>query len=191
MGERGVEPNVLFSVGLHTTTPYNTLATWCKELTHRKRPWCWERLKVGGEGKGRWWDGWMALPTQWTSVWVSSRSWWWTGKPGVLQSMGSQRVGHDWATELNWYSYSVWSELSRSVCWRCRWLSNHHIKRTRFNKYLSHLGNWGLYKSTSSVFKRQGIQNKDIFCLSIVLDRHRGLENELSFCSWNRPIQLL
>ena len=76
----------------------NTLATWCEELTHWKRPWCWERLKAGGEGDDRGWDGWMASPT-W--VWVSSGSWWWTGKPGVLQSMESQRVGHDWTTELN------------------------------------------------------------------------------------------
>ena len=80
----------------------NTLATWCKELTHWKRPWCWERLKVGGEGDDRGWDGWMASPTQWTWVWVSSGNWWWTGKPGVLQSMGFQRIGHDWASELNW-----------------------------------------------------------------------------------------
>ena len=80
----------------------NTLATWCEELTHWKRPWCWERLKAGGEGDDRGWDGWMASPTGWTWVWVSSGSWWWTRKPGVLQSMGSQRVGHDWATELNW-----------------------------------------------------------------------------------------
>ena len=65
-----------------------TLATWCKELTHKKRPWCWERLKAGGEGDDRGWDGWMASPTQCTWVWVDSRSWWWTGKPGVLQSMG-------------------------------------------------------------------------------------------------------
>ena len=79
----------------------NTLATWCKELTHQKRPWCWERLKVGGEGNDTGWDGWMASLTPWTWVWVSSRSWWWTGKPGMLQSMGSQRVRHDWATELN------------------------------------------------------------------------------------------
>ena len=77
------------------------LATWCKELTHWKRPWSWERLKVGGEGNDRGWDGWMASPTQWTWMWASSRSWWWTGKPGVLQSMGLQRVRHDWATELN------------------------------------------------------------------------------------------
>ena len=79
----------------------NPLATWCEELTHWKRLWCWERLKAGGEGDGRGWDGWMASPTQWTWVWVNSGSWGWTGKPGILQSMGSQRIGHDWATELN------------------------------------------------------------------------------------------
>ena len=62
----------------------NTLVTWCKELTHWKRPWCWERLKAGGEGDDRGWDGWMASPTQWTWVWASSGSWWWTGKPGML-----------------------------------------------------------------------------------------------------------
>ena len=61
---------------------------------------CWERLKAGGEGDDRGWDGWMASLTQWTWIWASSRSWWWTGKPGMLQSMGSQRVGHDWGTEL-------------------------------------------------------------------------------------------
>ena len=58
-------------------------------------------LRAGGEGDDRGWDGWMASPTQWTWVWVSSGSWWWTGKPGMLQIMGSQRVGHNWATELN------------------------------------------------------------------------------------------
>ena len=68
----------------------NTLATWCKELTHLKRPWCWERLKVGEEGDDRGWDGWMASLTQWTWVWVNSRSWGWTVRPGVLQSMGSK-----------------------------------------------------------------------------------------------------
>ena len=78
----------------------NTLATWCKELTYLKRPWCWERLKEG-EGDDRGWDGWMASMTQRTWIWASSGSWWWTGKPGVLQSMGSQRVGHDQAIELN------------------------------------------------------------------------------------------
>ena len=61
----------------------NTLATWCQELTHWKRPWCWERLKAGGEGDDRRWDGWMASPTQWTWVWVNSRSWCWTGSATV------------------------------------------------------------------------------------------------------------
>jgi len=76
-----------------------TLATWCNESTHWKRPWCWERLREGGEGGDRGWDGWMASLTQWTWVWASSRRWWWTGKPGMLQSMGWERVGHNWATE--------------------------------------------------------------------------------------------
>ena len=80
----------------------NTLPTWCEELTHLKRPWWWERLRAGREGDDRGGDDWMASPTQWTWVWVNSRSWLWTGRPGVLQFMGSQRVGHDWATELNW-----------------------------------------------------------------------------------------
>ena len=66
---------------------------------HLKRPWCWERWKAGGEGDDRGWDGWMASPTQWT--WVSKlQSWWWTGTPGVLHFLGSQRVGHNWETEL-------------------------------------------------------------------------------------------
>ena len=78
------------------------------ELTHLKRPWCWEGLGAGGEGDDRGWDGWMASPTRWTLVWVNSGSWWWTGRPGVLQFMGSQRVRHDWLTELNWtFSYST------------------------------------------------------------------------------------
>ena len=84
----------------------NTLATWCEELTHWKRPWCWLRLKAGGEGDNRGWGGWMASPTHWTCIWVNSRSWWWTGRPGLLQSMGSQRVRHSWATKLNWSKIS-------------------------------------------------------------------------------------
>ena len=80
----------------------NTLATSCKELTHWKRLWCWEGLGAGREGDDRGWGGWMASPTQCTWVWVNSGSWWWTGRPGMLPFMGLQRVGHDWATELNW-----------------------------------------------------------------------------------------
>ena len=76
---------------------FNTLANWCEELTHFKRPWCWERLKAGGEGDNRGWGGWMASPTQWTWIWTNSRRWWRTGKPGILQSTGLQR--HDWVTE--------------------------------------------------------------------------------------------
>ena len=80
----------------------NTSATSCEELTHWKRPWCWEGLGAGGEGDNRGWDGWMASPTQCTWVWVKSGSWWWTGRPGMLWFTGSQRVGHDWVTKLNW-----------------------------------------------------------------------------------------
>jgi len=86
----------------------NTLATWCKELTHWKRPWWWERLRAGGEGYDRGWDGWMASLTWWIWLWAGSRSWWRTGKPGMLQSMGSQRVGHYWATEMNWTELIVY-----------------------------------------------------------------------------------
>ena len=115
----------------------NTLATWCEELIHWKRPWCWERLKMG-EGDHRGWDGWTVTLTQWTWVWASSGSWWWTGKPGVLQSMGSQRVKHDWETELNWnYSkalkesnsdfmimYLIMMNLSSDILWHPH---HHHL----------------------------------------------------------------
>ena len=87
---------------VEAATPILWLTWVSEELTHLKRPWCWERLRAGGEGDDRGWDGWMASPTQWTWVWVDSGSWWWTGRPGVLQFMGLQRVGHDWATDLKW-----------------------------------------------------------------------------------------
>ena len=77
-------------------------------------------LKAGGEGDDRRWDGWMASLTQWIWVWVSSGSWWWTGRPGVLQSIGSQIGGHNWVTELNWTDtvYGVTKRLDRT-----EWLS--------------------------------------------------------------------
>ena len=87
----------------------NTLATSHEELTHLKRPWCWDRLRAGGEGDDRGWDDWMASPTQSTWVWVDSGNWWWTGRPSMLQSKGSQRVRHDWETE--------WTD------WMTDWLS--------------------------------------------------------------------
>ena len=93
----------------------NTLATWCEKLTHWKRPWCWERLRAGGEGDDRGWDGWMPSLIEWIWIWASSGSWWWTRKPGVLQSMGSQRVRHDWVPELSWDCLQ-WSEKSEESC---------------------------------------------------------------------------
>jgi len=77
----------------------NTLATWCEEPTHWKRPWRWERWKAGGEGNDRGWDGWMASRTQWTWVWASSGSWWWTGKPGCSPWGHKKSDTTEW---LNW-----------------------------------------------------------------------------------------
>ena len=92
------------------------------ELTHWKRPWCWEGLGAGGEGGDRGWDVWMASPTRWTRVWVISGSWWWTGRPGMLRFMGSQRVIHNWASELNWteaLGVKQWTKASKYLpSWR-------------------------------------------------------------------------
>ena len=90
---------------------------------------CWEGLGAGGEGDDRGWDGWMASRTRWMWVWVNSGSWWWTGRPGVLWFMGSQRVGHDWATELNWTELST-----KQPGWGCRQLSE---ERFDLNLHLS------------------------------------------------------
>ena len=77
-----------------------------------EKPWCWEGLGAGGEGDDRGWDGWMASLTQWTWAWVDSGSWWWTGRPGMLQSMGLQRIGHDWVTKLKLISFSMdWLDI--------------------------------------------------------------------------------
>ena len=75
-----------------------------KSWLYLKRPWCWAGLRAGGEGDNRGWDGWMASPTRWIWVWVDSGSWWWTGRPSVVQFTGSQGVGHNWVIELNWNS---------------------------------------------------------------------------------------
>ena len=91
------------------------------------RPWCWERLRAGGEGDDRGWDGWMASPTQWTRVWVDSSSWKWTGRPGMLRFMGLQRVGHDRATEL----YSQNKPRRKQVSWfPAQFVPLHHSKKT-------------------------------------------------------------
>ena len=80
----------------------NTLGHLMWRADSLEKPWCWERLKAGGEGDGRGWGGLMVSLTWWTWVWASSRSWWWIGKPAMLQSMASQRVRYDWGTGLNW-----------------------------------------------------------------------------------------
>ena len=104
----------------------NTLTTWCEELTHLKRSWCWERLRAGGEGDNRGRGSWMASPAQWTRVWVDSGSWWWTWRPGVLWFMGLQSWTQlsDW-TELNWVSSlllsNVYIEINSPFKIKCLW----------------------------------------------------------------------
>ena len=112
-----------------------TLAMYCNELTHLKRPWCWKRWKAGGEGDSKGWDGWIASSTGWTWVWASSGSSWWTGKPGLLQSVGLQTVGCDWVTELDKYCQSTmlyffyeneklaYTKKSFFALWAFRWHS--------------------------------------------------------------------
>ena len=114
-------------VGLMLKLKLHCLTTWCEELTHLKRPWCWERLRAG-EGDDRGWGGWVALLTQWTWIWVDCGNWWWTGRPGVLRFMGHKELDMteqlnwtDWLTEkarklkkkknvplLHWLHYSFW-----------------------------------------------------------------------------------
>jgi len=95
------------SVQFSSVTQHQSLFQWVNrdsESFPMSQPWlwCWEGLGAGGKGDDRGWAGWMPLPTLWTWVWVNSGSWWWTGRPGVLRFMGSQIVGHNWVTELNW-----------------------------------------------------------------------------------------
>ena len=105
----------------------NTLATWCEELIHLKRPWCWERLKAGGECSDTGWDGWMASLTGWAWVWAISRGWWWTGKPALLQSMGSRRVGHDWVTELKLNQSGLLPHCPPCPKAVCRWQAGYEV----------------------------------------------------------------
>ena len=100
-------------------THSSTLATSREELTYWKRLWCWEGLGARGEGDDKGWDGWMASLTQWMWASVNSRSWWWTGRPGVLRFKGSQRVGHDWATDR------IGSDLISIFTWKISWTGEH------------------------------------------------------------------
>ena len=85
-------------------------------LAHWKRPWCWERLKADGEEDDGKWDGWMESPIWWMWVCAGSGSWWWTGRPDMLQSVGLQRVWHTWATELNWIMSQFLGQSQEGVC---------------------------------------------------------------------------
>ena len=115
----------------------STLATSCEELTHWKRLWCWEGFAAGEEGDDRGWDGWMASPSWWIWVWVNSGSWWWTGRSGVLRFMGLQRVGHNWATKLNWTEMMVKNTI---------FLSNSpRIKKKKKTPTLKTCNNFGSY----------------------------------------------
>ena len=101
--------------------------------------WCWVRLKEGREGDDRGWDGWMASPTRWTWVWVGSGSWWWTGRPGVLQSMGSQRVRHDWWTELRWQNKQMLEkrQISPAEEFEINYLATSFLRREHNSLLLS------------------------------------------------------
>ena len=110
----------------------NTLATWCKEPPHWKRPWFWERLKAAGEGDNRGWDGWIASLTQWTWVWVSSGSWWWIGKPGVVQTMSDHKES-DMTEWLNWLTvYISRAGFWTAWVWTWRWI---RLMKILKNKY--------------------------------------------------------
>ena len=130
----------------------STLATSCEELTHWKRPWCWEGLGAGGEGDDRRWDGWMASLTSWAWIWVNSGCWSRTGRPVVLWLMGLQRVRHDWVTELNWtddpicvwYEVKVWLHFlsygfcnyPNTICWKDYSIGNESFSFCCFHDFL-------------------------------------------------------
>ena len=126
----------------------NVKSQYFGHLTHFKRSWCWERLKAGGEGDDSRWDGWMASPTQWTWVWVNSRSWCWTGRPCLLQSVGSERDRHDWATELNWICVKACEDF------KVIWTSELPLPGKRERKRVKFLFIYIIFlKSISSIIK--------------------------------------
>ena len=139
--------------GLMLKLKLQYLATWCEELTYLKRPWCWERLKAEGEGDDSGWDGWIASPTQWTWVWVNSRSWWWTeawhaAVHGVIKS---RTWLSDW-TELNWddeYQGTRQSFRNHFIVWNNRLSS---IFTILFPATQSHSFHWVGVGSLFSVF---------------------------------------
>ena len=166
----------------------STLATSCEELTHWKRPWCWEGLSAGGEGDDRGWDSWMASPTQWARVWVNSGSWWWSGRPGVLRFMRSQRVRHDWATELKLYWHQGFPGSSWRICLQCR--------KPHFNSWVGKIP-WRRDRLTTSVLMgfpggsdgKESVWIVGGLCLIPGLERSRRRRpgNPLQYCCLENP----
>ena len=136
----------------------STLATSCEQLTQWKRLWCWEGLGAGGEGDDRGWDGWMASRTRWTWVWVNSGRWWWTGRPGVLRFMGSQRAGHDWATELKWTEQETRIKTipMEKKCKKAKWLSEEALQIAVKRREVKSKGEKEKYKHLDAEFQRTG-----------------------------------
>ena len=111
----------------------NTLAIWCEELTHWKRPWCCERLRAGGEGDDRRWDGWMVSSTQWTWIWVDSGSWWWKGRPDMLWFMGCKES--DMTEQLNW---TDWMDIILRIKFKMIWIA----RRKDWGEWKNKCENW-------------------------------------------------
>ena len=159
--------------GLKMKLNSNTLATSGEELTHWKRPWCWEGLGTGGEGDNRGWDGWMASPTRWAWVWVNSRSWWWTWRPSVLRFMGLQsRTWLSYWTELNWTDqvsgYVTLSILNAIGCALCSDINCFNEARTKGPSPVVSLQAWSISilnylgeAKPSKKKKKRGLQRTD------------------------------
>ena len=141
----------------------NTLATWCEELTHLKRPWCWERLRAGGEGDNRGWDDWMASLTQWTWFWVNSGSWWWTGRPGMLPGVAKS----NWTTELNWISHYlehsnlVWNNFEKNYI---SFIWNSRTNKTNLSRKILEQCPWQWEQGNKNILLTNGM-----FCIMLGL----------------------
>ena len=167
----------------------STLTTSCEELTHWKRLWCWERLGAGGKGDDRGWDGWMASPTRGMWVWVNSGSWWWTGRPGVLQFMGLQRVGHNWATELNWTNHKhVERFITKLYLHKFPWLKS----RTDYELY-HFLGPWNIWIAAIMLRTKIFWSSISVYCILSEIKQKLPLVKSvftafMLFEQWEKPI---
>ena len=166
----------------------NTLIAWCKELTHWNRPWCLKRLKAGREGYDRGWDGWMASPTWCTWVWASSRNWWWTGQPGILQSMSSQGIRHDWVAKHNYWIFSVFDLESLRTLAPSLWnivffffFAPQYAARTLDSKIF----NPDTLSSTPHISKRGGQLIRTLYVLPLGGGREGSVPWIIPLFSWN------